>query len=550
MDIKNQFTSIFKAIKNCGDFDPTLIFKEILLKVGIKGVKGWIDDNFREKVIPKEGSVLYADLLAGAEHSGIYLGCNKISNIVVQKFAEGQVKETTPYNFTEKSLFHKKIYVSCNKDGSVGDINVSKGAESHLGEKSFYGLLFNNCHDYSRKCVEYSSNDFSIDSTSAKEYDETWEYTIKNLKNRARTKLGATKWKMWDWNATNEERIEKPQMDQIEEFFNNLPLDKYTISIIRQQLNEVTEYINEISDEQINSDAISLLNNFKAKMELIKNKYDSSLDFINLSGAKFSYNQLRSLGNNISSLVEEMSSNLKIKELTAKLGRKYISTEKKKKMIINNINKNEVFGVHQSNDLVRLLPSELSNLEDENLEYLFFSKYLENRLLTYELAGPVDSNHTSFKKGPVIACIDTSGSMDGLPINKAKAALLSISSILTKEKRELHVILFGAKNEIVELTIKGNNESCELMDFLNNGFKGDTNFETPLKRSIEIIEERKEFNSADILLITDGLCNISSSFMEYLNKNRTLNNYNIYTVICANKEKIEKLDFSDEIINI
>ena len=34
-----------------------------------------------------------------------------------------------------------------------------------------------------------------------------------------------------------------------------------------------------------------------------------------------------------------------------------------------------------------MLPSELLNLEDENLKYLFYAKYLENSLLTYEIKG-------------------------------------------------------------------------------------------------------------------------------------------------------------------
>lgn len=36
---------------------------------------------------------------------------------------------------------------------------------------------------------------------------------------------------------------------------------------------------------------------------------------------------------------------------------------------------------------MRMLPSELLNLEDDTLETLFYAKLLENNLLTYELRG-------------------------------------------------------------------------------------------------------------------------------------------------------------------
>lgn len=44
------------------------------IPLGIKGIKYFIDSNFRKQVTPLPGSVLYCDLWLGAEHSGIYAG--------------------------------------------------------------------------------------------------------------------------------------------------------------------------------------------------------------------------------------------------------------------------------------------------------------------------------------------------------------------------------------------------------------------------------------------------------------------------------------------
>ncbi len=47
----------------------------------------------------------------------------------------------------------------------------------------------------------------------------------------------------------------------------------------------------------------------------------------------------------------------------------------------------EVSGIHQSNDILRLLPTELVMLGMSELEFEFYRRLLERRLLTYRLQG-------------------------------------------------------------------------------------------------------------------------------------------------------------------
>ena len=87
-----------------------------------------------------------------------------------------------------------KIYVSCNKDGSVGSKLVSNKAISHIGDKYHYGLLFNNCHQFSEKCVDASIENYSLKNfLQVSDIDETWESTIKDLKIKAKTKAWSYK---------------------------------------------------------------------------------------------------------------------------------------------------------------------------------------------------------------------------------------------------------------------------------------------------------------------------------------------------------------------
>lgn len=162
--------------------------------------------------------------------------------------------------------------------------------------------------------------------------------------------------------------------------------------------------------------------------------------------ARFSYTDLKACNEDFAALAKMLQNNQQIKELARKMGRDYISEEKKRQCKIPEASKNEVYGTHCSDDVMRVLPSELLNLEDETLETLFYAKLLEQNLLTYELRGVTfnkgeEIEVTKKRTGLVVACLDTSSSMNGAPMLKAKALLLAIANILKQEQRSLHVVL-------------------------------------------------------------------------------------------------------------
>lgn len=176
---------------------------QALIPLGLKSFKYFIDSTFRDKVVPVPGSVLYCDLWVAVEHSGIYLGEGKISNIEVVGLAESMVSRCGPQSFTSKSTLGSKIYVSCDARGAVGHADVARGANAHVGERAFYGLIFKNCHQFSTKCVEYANrvddNLSLLEGAMSLLPGETWEPTLGLLKTAARKQLGATKWRLWDW---------------------------------------------------------------------------------------------------------------------------------------------------------------------------------------------------------------------------------------------------------------------------------------------------------------------------------------------------------------
>lgn len=313
------------------------------------------------------------------------------------------------------------------------------------------------------------------------------------------------------------------------------------------------DFFREINSEKIPDPVIKIVIKIIKVLEEIILGYEQNENSVKGLGGDFTFKQLKEMGDEFRHLVQEMNRNRHIRDVLKRLGKGNVSVEKQDKSKVAKIKKDELFGINKSGNISRMLPSELLNLEDENLKYLFYAKYLENSLLTYEIKGKdeVEKNEVEEKisnKGPIVVCLDTSGSMKGTPLLRAKALVLSIIKILRNENRELYVILFGAKGQFQEISLEGEEDITKAVKFLKKSYEGGTDFETPLKRGIEIISEKEVYKKADILMVTDGSCRISYQFKRILKEEKERLDFKIYTVIC-DADRVEK-DFSDGVIVI
>ncbi|NLD15927.1 MAG: VWA domain-containing protein [Gammaproteobacteria bacterium] len=527
----------------------------VLAKFALKPLKYYIDSKIRQKVTPIPGSVLYCDLWLAVEHSGIHVENGQIANIVVDGVAESTVRLNDAESFTSKSTLGRKIYVSCDKHGPVGNKRVARYADANVGQQAFYGLVVKNCHQFSTKCVNVTGDKEVSHSLLERGLgmlpNETWEPTMAELKRAAKRKLGATKWRLWDW-ENSEQQEPEPDWDEQQRQLQNMPLTPETIEQIRRELEATKEYEQELADEDIPQDIRNKLAGLRQQLADIEQCYRNNEAFIRASqGAAFSYADLSSLDEDFSALARHMQNNQAIQELARKMGRNYISEEKKKQARIPAASRSEVHGTHRSDDLMRLLPSELVNLEDPTLETLFYARLLEHNLLTYELSGTQmvtgeTTEQEQKRTGPVVACLDTSGSMSGTPLLKAKALLLTIAGILEKEDRALHVILFGDSGQTREFSMDASNNSAGLLRFLAQGFGGGTDFETPLKKAVSIIDSQTDYIKADILMVSDGDCSLSEPFSQWLQQQKSRQDSSIYSVLCAGQRQSDT--FSDEVI--
>lgn len=170
-----------------------------------------------------------------------------------------------------------------------------------------------------------------------------------------------------------------------------------------------------------------------------------------------------------------------------------------------------VVGVRVGGELSDALACELALLATPETEDLFFQRFIEHRLICLELLGTTtETTPTDERRGPAIACVDTSGSMQGAPEAVAKALILAVIRQLVPQGRSVQLLLFGGPGEAAPIEIqRGSKGLAHLLDFLSMGFHAGTDYDTPLLRALELLKT-DAYAKADVLVVTDGLCRASS----------------------------------------
>lgn len=164
--------------------------------------------------------------------------------------------------------------------------------------------------------------------------------------------------------------------------------------------------------------------------------------------------------------------------------------------------KEEIRGVTLGRDLENVLPQELALLDDKDFGILFDLKFAENRLFCFEKSG-YESEGEAQKaqdKGAMILCVDTSGSMSGIPETIAKAIALFMAQRAMEAKRKCYLINFSVGISTLDLTPP--NGFFELMSFLEMSFSGGTDALPALRAGLTKMRD-EGYKNADLLMISD-----------------------------------------------
>lgn len=200
--------------------------------------------------------------------------------------------------------------------------------------------------------------------------------------------------------------------------------------------------------------------------------------------------------------------------------------------------------VTTGNQLENLLPTELATLRHPILKKEFQRKFLEKSLLVYE-----KQNRRQVGKGPIVVCCDVSGSMDGDPETYSKALALSLLEVAQAQKRSYAFISFNNTVQDVFEFPKGKVNLQHVVDLAERFSGGGTNFQEPLEKALEIMEQAT-FTRGDIIFITDGEAHLDEDFVKRFKALKAKKDFALYTMLIFSDSDEALRPISDEVLKI
>ena len=185
-------------------------------------------------------------------------------------------------------------------------------------------------------------------------------------------------------------------------------------------------------------------------------------------------------------------------------------------------------------------------------------RFVEADLLQYA----INANDKG-ARGPMVVCIDGSGSMAGDKELWAKAVCLTLMETARRQRRHFRAIVFSGGQrdlktfDLLKMPARGRLEAppidvADLVDFADYFPRGGTDFQGPLDAALEVLEEKK-LRRGDVVFITDGEAHVDPGWLAgFMSAKRRLE-FKIYGVM-VDMGKPSRTDvvarFADEITSV
>ena len=195
-------------------------------------------------------------------------------------------------------------------------------------------------------------------------------------------------------------------------------------------------------------------------------------------------------------------------------------------------------GIEFGRNLSRMLGSELAMLAEPALEGLWLHRYATRSLQQYR------PGRTPCKSGPVVVCVDTSGSMSDCEV-ASKALAIAAAKLARRDRRPVRVILFSGDIEVHDAPQPM--EGVPWLKFLatvaSRFSGGGTDFDLPLEAAMETITSCELYRKADLVFITDGYCDVSRRVEKRLVHEKKKRGFALYSIFLegAGCESLEGL---------
>ncbi len=223
----------------------------------------------------------------------------------------------------------------------------------------------------------------------------------------------------------------------------------------------------------------------------------------------------------------------------------------------------EITGVRFSSRPERMLASEAVMLRHPVLKKLWRAHHAEARLLSWDTEAVLTdwrvdpqastrqasrpSEPERLERGPIIVCLDTSGSMRGAPEHIAKAVVIAALRAAHDTRRGCRLIAFGGPEELVERDLgRGADGLQALMSLMAQAFDGGTDIQTPIERAIATVHDER-WAGADILLVSDGEFGCVPQTLVRLDEARRRFGLRVQGVLIGDRETMGLLDVCDAI---
>ena len=250
----------------------------------------------------------------------------------------------------------------------------------------------------------------------------------------------------------------------------------------------------------------------------------------------------------IAEAYRRISKNEALKEIFNRAGafRRFMQSQQRKKVVHGT---DDVVGVDLSGDVSRLLPVELGRIADEDLEMDTLRRLVEKQCISRLYRGV-----ERVGKGPVVVCVDESGSMHGDPIWNAKAFALAMAMLAKKQNRWCTLVGFSGGTEGTWVTLPpGKWDQRLLMDWLEHFYSGGTELDIPIEKVPSMWKEWEkqglQRGKTDFILVTDAICNVPPAMGAKFNSWKKENSVRCVSLVIAahNENTTEIKKVSDEV---
>ena len=209
-------------------------------------------------------------------------------------------------------------------------------------------------------------------------------------------------------------------------------------------------------------------------------------------------------------LVQKVRQNDMLRNIARYLGRLKEMLRQKRKNSFT-FGRGEKYSLQLGNDLKSVISSEFSMLASPATIPLFLRKHEKKLLKQYRRRERVYKG-----SGDMIVCMDESSSTRGDNAAWGKAVALALQDVAATDRRSFALVHFASSDELrTDLFLPGKYTADDLMAAATHFFDGGTNFETPIREAVRLMEQ-DGFQRADIVFITDGECEMPEEFVKAL----------------------------------